>query len=419
VKVEKLVLRQFRNISESEYYPASSINFILGDNGQGKTSTLEALGFLSSLRSFRGSKTPEVIQWGANQAEVSCVLVSGLSEAAQDWKTDLKVVFSYTDPEKLRASKVAFINNKPFKSSTQYMSQRFSQFQLGFHSVTFNPSDHDLVRGDPATRRSYIDQILSAEDSNYLLTLQRYKRILDQRNAWLKSSETPSRDVLAGFSESMTREGAYLAYKRLEWLSKLQNYLNEIVHKIAPKQPLLRMFYVSSWVPEIAGLSLISDDLSSRHFAGHSALPSLEHLEQAFSKKLASLEAAELRARHSLVGPQRDDWMFTLGTQILKGHGSQGETRSALLALKLSEVELFRNTTGHLPIFLLDDFSSELDRERRSFLLDFLDQRDLQVFVTTTEDSFSVGKQVWVVNGDFKNDIRASSSEITNSAKST
>lgn len=406
MRVEKLSLRQFRNITESDYYPDPGINFILGENGQGKTSALEALGFLSNLRSFRGSKTPEVIQWGSHQAEVSCVISPAPPAQAHDWKTDLKVGFSFTDPEKQRASKIAFINNKPYKSSTQYLYQRFGQFQMGFHSITFNPSDHDLVRGDPATRRAYLDQILSAEDSNYLTTLQRYKRILDQRNAWLKSSDNPSREVLAGFSVSMVREGAYLAYKRLEWIQNLQKYLNETVHKIAPKQPLLRMFYISNWVPETEGLSLISDDLSSLHFSGHSSLPSLEQLEQAFSKKLTSLEAAELKARHSLVGPQRDDWLFTLGDQILKGHGSQGETRSALLALKLSEVELFKNTTGHRPIFLLDDFSSELDRERRTFLLDFLAKRDLQVFITTTEESFSVGNQVWVVRGNFSKNSR-------------
>lgn len=406
MKVEKLSLRSFRNITDSDYYPGPSINFILGENGQGKTSCLEALGFLSSLRSFRGSKTNEVIQWNSDHAEVSCILNSGQNNpnnpGADDWKTELKVAFGYHDQQKQRATKVAFINNKPYKSSTQYMCQRFSHFQLGFHSVTFNPSDHDLVRGDPATRRSYLDQILSAEDATYLATLQRFRRVLDQRNAWLKSSDAPSRDVLAGFSMTLVREGAYLAYKRLEWIQKLQKYLNETVLKIAPKQPFLRMFYISNWAPEIEGLSLISDDLSSIHFTGQGLLPSLEQLEQAFAKKLASLEPAELKARHSLVGPQRDDWMFTLGDQLLKGHGSQGETRSALLALKLSEVELFRNTTGHQPIFLLDDFSSELDRERRNFLLEFLVKRELQVFVSTTEDSSFVGlvgKKVWVFKG--------------------
>jgi DNA replication and repair protein RecF len=89
-----------------------------------------------------------------------------------------------------------------------------------------------------------------------------------------------------------------------------------------------------------------------------------------------------------LAGPHRDDWSFFYGEQALRGHGSQGEVRSALLALKLCEIELFRSATGHRPLFLLDDFSSELDRERRGFLLRFLLESDLQVFVSTTEESY-------------------------------
>jgi DNA replication and repair protein RecF len=201
----------------------------------------------------------------------------------------------------------------------------------------------------------------------------------------------------------MSRYAAYLTYKRLEWIQRLAQRLNDVVHQIAPRQPFLRLVYVSNWVPETGNLSIDNNGLSRVHFAGHGPLPSLELLEQAFWKKQASLEAAEWKSRHSLVGPHRDDWTFFLGEQILKGHGSQGEVRSALLALKLSEVELFRNATGHRPIFLLDDFSSELDRERRNFLLGFLAEKDLQVFVTTTDDSFLIGKHYWVVNGRLEN----------------
>ena len=109
---------------------------------------------------------------------------------------------------------------------------------------------------------------------------------------------------------------------------------------------------------------------------------------------------------HSLVGPHRDDWAFFLGSQALKGHGSQGEVRSALLALKLCEIDPFRNETGHRPLFLLDDFSSELDQERRAFLLRYLTETDLQVFVTTTEAATFAGKRFWVVNGRFGNGSR-------------
>jgi DNA replication and repair protein RecF len=398
VKVEKLTLRNFRNIQDGSFYPDRRLNFLVGQNGQGKTSFIEALGYLATLRSFRGAKTEEVIHWGQDTAEISATLSASDEtgmDPALDWRTDLKVVFTNGD----RTSKVAFINGKPFRSSTQFLSQRFHSFELGFHTVIFNPSDHDLVRGEPSIRRSYIDRILAAEDVEYLKALQKYQRVLDQRNALLKSEPGPSKSLLAGFTEPLASYGSLLALKRLEWLSRLSSRLTPTAQRIAPNQPELHALYLSSWVPEIPELSINNKGLKPVHFTGQPHQASLELLEQAFWKRLSALEQVELEARSTLVGPHRDDWAFFLGPHVLKGHGSQGEVRSALLALKLSEIELFRERTGHRPLFLLDDFSSELDRERRSFLLRFLTDTDLQTVVTTTEDTLHVGKRFWVSNG--------------------
>ena len=104
------------------------------------------------------------------------------------------------------------------------------------------------------------------------------------------------------------------------------------------------------------------------------------------------------------MGPHRDDWVLFLEGQNLKVQGSQGEVRSALLALKLAEIDYFRRRTGHRPLLLLDDFSSELDRERRRFLLDFLESTDLQVFVTTTEETALVGSRYWMSKGKIFHD---------------
>ncbi len=399
--VQKLTLRDFRNVRETILQPDPRLNVLVGANGQGKTSILEALGFLATLRSFRDSKTLEVIRYAQAASEVSCALGEG------DWTTDLKVSFVRMDTATgPRGRKLAYINGKPYTSSTQYLSQRFGSFELGFHAVVFNPSDHQLVAGDPGTRRSFLDRVISAEDVGYLETLQKYQRVLEQRNALLKTGDQRSRDVLIGFTEPLAEYAALLCLQRLSYLQRLAQPLLETAHCIAPKQPDLRLIYLSNWAPQIEGLSFPNKDLSGVHFAGHSVLPSLEILEQAFWSKLSSLEAAEWRAGHSLVGPHRDDWAFFLGSQTLKGHGSQGEVRSALLALKLSEIELFQNRTGHRPIFLLDDFSSELDEERRSFLLRFLTETDLQVFVSTTEGSFEGGKRFRVVDGQVQEDPR-------------
>jgi DNA replication and repair protein RecF len=370
----------------------------LGENGQGKTSFLEALGYLATLRSFRGAKSEEVLKWGELTSEVACKLTG-----QEGWETNLKVVFD-GDP-KIKTSKVAFINGKPYKSSTSYLSQRLGSFELGFHAVVFNPSDHDLVRGDPSTRRNFLDRVIAAENIGYLKTVSKYQRIITQRNTLLKSArdgdQAPSglRDLIAGFTDQAVKLGSELASTRLDWVLKLSERLNETVHQIAPRTPELRLVYLSNWTPEIQNLSINNDDLGPINFTGHGHRPSLELLEHSFRKRLGFLEAAEWRSGHSLVGPHRDDWAFYLGGQALRGHGSQGEVRSALLALKLCEIDLFRIETGHRPLFLLDDFSSELDRERRSFLMRYLSESDLQVFVTTTEDSSLHGKKFRVSNG--------------------
>ncbi len=392
MKVVRLTLRQFRNVEESVLVPHPHLNFLVGRNGQGKTSFLEALGYLATLRSFRGAKSDEVIRWGAQTTEVHAEVSPDsveTGEADLSWKSDLKLVFVQ---EGERTSKTAFINGKPFRSSTQYLSQRFGSVELGFHAIIFNPADHDLVRGEPSIRRSYLDRVIAAEEMDYLKALSKYQRLLEQRNALLKADQPPTKALLQGFTEPLVQQAAWLVRKRLEWLFGASEHLNPIAQRIAPGQPDLKAFYLSNWVPEIYGLSIVNNHLSEAHFSGHPVLPSLEILEQAFWKKQLALADAEIRARSTLVGPHRDDWGFVLGRQQLKGHGSQGEVRSALLALKLSEIEMFRRKTGHRPILLLDDFSSELDRQRRSFLLSYLSKTDLQVFVTTTETSFETSE---------------------------
>ncbi len=398
MKVERLKLRNFRNIEDCTFYPDPSVNFLIGSNGQGKTSVIEALGFLATLRSFKDSKLAHLVRWGQLSSEISCTL-SETSEKAYNWDTEFKIHFQALNHHRTKMTKLAFINGKAYRSSTQFLSQRFGSHQLGFHSIIFNPSDHDLVRGDPSQRRAYLNRVIAAEDIEYLKIFQKYQRVLDQRNALLKSVHLLKSDILRGFTEQLCHYGIALTQKRLQWVQKLGNFLNGTLQKIAPDQPELKMSYLSKWIFQEENLSHKNKDLDAIHFTGQGQLPSLELLEQSFWAKASVLETAERRAGCSLVGPHRDDWAFFLGNQVLKGHGSQGEVRSALLALKLSEIELFRNRTGHRPVFLLDDFSSELDRGRRVFLLQFLVETDLQTFVTTTEDSSYFGKRYWVSKG--------------------
>jgi DNA replication and repair protein RecF len=396
MKLSSLSLRNFRNIVHADIQLDSHLNFFIGLNGQGKTSILEAVNYLSTLRSFRGAKTDDVINYSSGESFVTSQIRD------ENWNTDLKVIFKKFGD---KSSKQALINEKAYKSSTQYLSQRFGQAQLGFHVVVFNPADHDLVRGEPSIRRNYLDRVVSAEDFDHFKTVSRYQRVLLQRNALLKSPETPNRDILRDFSIQLVQLGAKIALKRLSWLERVSPRLPQILDSFAPTSLHLRPIYASNWIPEIKNLSYKNNNLNFVHFTGQDALPSLEILEQSFWKQLVLMEPAELKARSSLVGPHRDDWIFFQGDRILKGHGSQGEVRSALMALKLCEIELFQKSSGLNPILLLDDFSSELDQDRRVFLLRFLTETDLQVLVTTTEDSLKVGKRFWVSDGKAHDDI--------------
>jgi len=390
VKIREVKLRGFRNISETHFTPEPHLNFIIGKNGQGKTAVLEAISFLSTLRSFRGAKNDEVLQYQNPWSEVACRLED------EDWTTEIKVTFAKQENE--RVLKTAFVDGKAYKSSSHFLSTRYGQKELGFHSIVFNPSDHDLVRGEPALRRQYLDRVISAEDGSYLKTLSRYQKVVEQRNTLLKQnlSMTRTPEWSRAFDEQLVELGAQIGLQRLEWIQRLQIRLNNTAHKISPTQPDLSVFYVSSWMPKIQGISLENRDFNTPqiggHFTGQSDPPSLDFLKTSFWNKLQSLAEAEIRAGVTLAGPHRDDWTLIFAGQPLKGHGSQGEVRSALIALKLSEIDLFRTKTGYQPVLLLDDFSSELDRERRAFLLQYLSETDLQVFVTSTEEPPFEGK---------------------------
>ncbi len=390
MKITELTVRNFRNIEHCVLCPSPGLNQLIGLNGQGKTSILEAIGYLATLRSFRGSKGLEVLKWGESTTEIAASLRSQV-------EARLKICLD-------SGKKRAFINEKPYASSTRYLQQRFGEWELGFHAVVFNPSDHELVRGEPHGRRSYLDRVLAAEGVDYLHLLQKYQRILLQRNQLLKNPSTPhSKELLQNFTASLAQFAAKLTRTRLEWVERLKKPLKEISDEIAQEQLDLSWVYLSDWIPDytLKNLDLIKNfnRLNDEHFAGQGPLPSLELLEQSFWKQASLLEANEWRVGHTLVGPHRDDWAFLMRGKVLRGHGSQGEVRASLLALKLAEMELFHEKTAHQPVFLLDDFSSELDRNRRAFLIQRLSRLDLQVFVTSTEEIGLSGKRFLVSEG--------------------
>jgi DNA replication and repair protein RecF len=227
----------------------------------------------------------------------------------------------------------------------------------------------------------------------------RYKKTLEQRNRVLKEGNSRFHSVLSDFTEALLDSGSRMIHARLAWLQDRSAAVPRLAAHIAPKQPPIGLKYHFRWKAPESTLPSENGDLTQIHFAGHTPLPSLEDLYRSMKASLRSLEHQEWRLGSSLVGPHRDDWFMEMDRNPLRTHGSQGEIRTALLALKLAEIESFRRVTGHRPILLLDDFSSELDLDRRRFLMDFLQTTDLQVFISSTESVGLPGKKFSVVSG--------------------
>ncbi len=382
--LDQIKTKNFRNFTELSYFCHPRFNVFLGNNGQGKTSIIEAIYFVSTLRSFRLSKLNSLVK----DTETAC-LVTAKTSTSEGWHSELSVRIERQGD---RIKKQALINGKPYPSSVQYLSQRFGNAELGMHSIVFNPADHELVHGEPASRRTYLDRVLSAESLDYLKALQTYQKFLQQKNFALKAQFVDSR-MIDSLNEGMVGPGALIVFERMNWIASVQEPIASVLSFIAPNQKQTLLEYQTK----------LFDTQETGLFSGQRPIASLKQTEALFRDKLVDYSTEERNARSCIVGPHRDDWRVNLDGSSIKNIGSQGEVRSFLMALKLAELQLFREKTGHRPLFLLDDYSSELDRHRRGFLLKYLLDSDLQVFLTSTDESvfeeLTDSKQVIVVNG--------------------
>ena len=371
MKINKLQIRNIRNIESIELSCEGGIHFIHGKNGQGKTTILESIYILSNLRSFRDSDLASVLKYGEELGQIK-----GDFEIDQGTKAELRIDLLKTSH---RFEKRAYVNHKLSRSAADYYGVKLQYSPIQFHAINLNPTSTDLIRGEPALRRNYFNQIISSQNPQYMNVLKRYQKYVDQKNALLKDEIKGDFSLLKIFNEGIISEGAKVLFERLNYLAKLVSPVHQFLENIAPQQHRVIMGYKSR---------------KTLYFTGHFELPSIRFLEEILHQELLELGPQERVRKSSLVGPHRDDFLFKALNQNssvensldLVDVGSQGEIRSFLLALKLAELEEFKKETGVQPVLLIDDFSSELDSNRRGFLLNYLKNSGLQIFVTSTDD---------------------------------
>ncbi len=345
MKVNALEFVNYRNLSDNRIEPAEKVNVIYGLNAQGKTNLLEAVWLFSGGHSFRGSKDSEFINFSKNNARLFMSFFAG--------NRDQKAEIIY------QGSKKEVIINGVKKSSAAFLSQHFS-------SVVFSPEHLTLIKNGPSLRRKFIDGSICQQDLRYAVRLNKYNQTLQQRNALLK--EIPKhkelKDTLEIWDEVLIELGTEIILKRLEFLENLKISAKELHKGISSGKEDLDIKYISSAIKNEENLSKCD-------------------IECLLRKEFKRLRREDIYLGVTNAGPHRDDLEFFINSKSARRFGSQGQQRSIVLSLKLSEARLMKEAFEEPPVVLLDDVMSELDQKRQDFLLENTEEN--QVFITCCE----------------------------------
>ena len=327
MRVCSLSLIDFRCYAEAEVDFAAGLTAVIGPNGHGKTNLLEAVGFAAGLGSFRGAPDAALIRDGAPSAVIRC---SGRGEG--DREILIEVELARTRPNRVR------VNQQP-------VSRR--RDLIGVLTATaFSPEDLELVKGEPAVRRRWMDDALAAMRPSWGSLRSELDRILRQRNTLLRQAQGRAAGDIAitldVWDSQLAAVGDELRMRRRDLLASMEPGIRSHYNHISQGQDDARLTYVSSWNDE------------------------------PLAEALAAARGEDLRRATSTVGPHRDDVRLQIGGLPARSHASQGEQRSLALALRLAVDAEVRDHRGVKPVLLLDDVFSELDARRAAALLETL-----------------------------------------------
>ena len=368
MKLRRIALDGFRNYTDFTADFSPGVNVIWGENAQGKTNLLEAIGFLSGARSHRARGDKELISFHRDRGTITAEVTS----RGRDFLLEVQLFRG--------ARRRLSVNHVKCKTAAE----------LGgiVQTVLFCPEDLALIKAGAAERRSFLDHAICQLRPRYAEALAQYSKLLDHKTRILRDWEKhPSLlDVLEDFNEAMARAGALVIHYRAHFVRKLAEKAAQIQTEFSGGRETLALHY--------ATVSTVRDPLG----------PTVELYED-LRRHQDSHAKAERDARSCLSGPHKDDLVARINGQPARQYASQGQTRTAALSLKLAERELFRDDTGQWPILLLDDVLSELDARRQDFVLRRITGG--QVILTGCEapdGTFPEGRTLHIVQGKLVND---------------
>lgn len=338
-----LRLRDFRNIEAADLEPGPRATVIVGPNGHGKTNLLEAVYLLATLKPLRTARLSELPRFGTRACRV---------EGAFELGSARRVIGVQIED----GVRQALVDGKKVRDLEDYFG--------GVAVVAFTPDDLAVVKGGPEVRRRFLDRAVFNRFPAFLGESRTYARALKSRNRLLKE-QTPA-EVIEAFDEPLARAGARIVIRRRRLLAELAPRFDEVLGRLSRGQLRGRLRYAP---PVVEGAEE----------EGEVARRLLEELARRLPR--------DRERGFTSVGPHADQLSIKLGDRPARTYASQGQQRALVLALKIAEIENLREMLGFQPLLLLDDVSSELDRERNAQLMDYLASLDGQVLLSTTDPS--------------------------------
>ena len=350
MKIKELKLLYFRNYTSLNIDTHPSLNIFFGDNANGKTNIIESIFCLSLGKSYRTKSDTECIMFGETAAAMSCVLNKN--------NKNLDIMLGISN--KGKSAKIAGVKKS-----------KLTEFVGELNVVLFSPEDLQIVKGSPSLRREFINREFYQFSRIYHKYHLMYQHLLKQRNSYLKDmKKNPKDEISLTYLETLTiqlvRIAMYITRERVSFVEDIAKLAYENMLNISNGNEILGIKYKSS-ILDALGISSVSDAKFNE-----------ENIVELMMKK--SLD--DIMRGNTKIGPHQDDLEFFINNLEARTYASQGQQRSIVLSLKLSEIHYLKQKTGDTPVLLLDDVLSELDKNRQLKLLEAIDE-NVQTFITT------------------------------------
>lgn len=334
--IKRLQMLNYRNYKSLNITLGKNVNVFMGDNAQGKTNILEAIYYCAFAKSHRTSKDRDLINWNSDSAYVSLLV----GKDRLDKNIDINILKDGKKAIKINKVKVSKIG------------ELFGNFNV----VMFSPEDLKIVKDSPGVRRKFIDMELCQLNSKYYYNLVQYNKVLNERNVVLKNRKLDS-EILDIYDIQLANFGYHIIIERLKYINKLNFYGKDIHKDISSGRENVEFKYIST-------------------------IKDLEDIENNFYELLKRNRKKDIEKGTTSIGPHRDDFIVLINDVDTKSFGSQGQQRSAVLTMKFSSLKIIKEVTSEYPVLLLDDVLSELDFNRKRYILSTIGE--IQTIITCT-----------------------------------